>query len=140
MLTCLQYPYTELIDNSSDPDVLAKNFRIDVENVDGDSGARLLFADDGNGLEPDRLHRMMSFGYDAPYAPCTIATTFLIDALSLQILRQEEPRRGKAGPQPHRALRKRLQIRVYATRKGRTGHHHTSFKAIQYLEPNPRYP
>ena len=49
----------ELIDNASDPDVCATHLTIDAENVGRIMEERLIIKDNGNGLFPDQLHRMM---------------------------------------------------------------------------------
>ncbi|XP_057204822.1 MORC family CW-type zinc finger protein 3 isoform X1 [Triplophysa rosa] len=51
----------ELTDNASDPGVTAKNIWIDVLTV----GEQLClsFMDNGSGMTPNRLHKMLSFGF-----------------------------------------------------------------------------
>ncbi|KAL1261594.1 hypothetical protein QQF64_006859 [Cirrhinus molitorella] len=51
----------ELIDNASDPGVTAKNIWIDVVTV----GEQLClsFMDNGSGMTPNKLHKMLSFGF-----------------------------------------------------------------------------
>uniref|UniRef100_UPI0037E8ECEC MORC family CW-type zinc finger protein 3 n=1 Tax=Semicossyphus pulcher TaxID=241346 RepID=UPI0037E8ECEC len=51
----------ELIDNASDPGVTAKQIWIDV----ADEGAHhcLTFTDNGSGMTPNKLHKMLSFGF-----------------------------------------------------------------------------
>ncbi|KAM8856896.1 MORC family CW-type zinc finger protein 3a [Synchiropus picturatus] len=51
----------ELIDNAYDPDVNAKQFWIDKTVVHGQEC--LSFMDNGNGLNHDTMHKMLSFGY-----------------------------------------------------------------------------
>ncbi|XP_037096439.1 MORC family CW-type zinc finger protein 3a isoform X3 [Syngnathus acus] len=51
----------ELIDNACDPDVLANAFWIDKTVVKGHEC--LSFMDNGNGLDSDAMHKMLSFGY-----------------------------------------------------------------------------
>ncbi|XP_075963210.1 MORC family CW-type zinc finger protein 3a isoform X2 [Anarhichas minor] len=51
----------ELIDNAYDPDVSAKQFWIDKIAVQGQEC--LSFMDNGNGLDHEALHKMLSFGY-----------------------------------------------------------------------------
>ncbi|KAM6955886.1 MORC family CW-type zinc finger protein 3a [Lycodopsis pacificus] len=51
----------ELIDNAYDPDVSAKQFWIDKIMVQGQEC--LSFMDNGNGLDHEALHKMLSFGY-----------------------------------------------------------------------------
>lgn len=51
----------ELIDNAVDPDVKATKFWIDVEEDNGEP--RLCFTDNGFGMESEKLHKMLSFGY-----------------------------------------------------------------------------
>ncbi|XP_061579364.1 MORC family CW-type zinc finger protein 3a [Cololabis saira] len=51
----------ELIDNAYDPDVSAKQFWIDKTTVKGE--LCLSFTDNGNGLDHDTMHKMLSFGY-----------------------------------------------------------------------------
>ncbi|XP_049729109.1 MORC family CW-type zinc finger protein 4 isoform X2 [Elephas maximus indicus] len=51
----------ELLDNAVDPDVSARTVFIDVEEVKGKSC--LTFTDDGCGMTPHKLHRMLSFGF-----------------------------------------------------------------------------
>ncbi|XP_022057633.1 MORC family CW-type zinc finger protein 3a [Acanthochromis polyacanthus] len=51
----------ELIDNAYDPDVSAKQFWIDKTMVKGE--ACLSFMDNGNGLDHETMHKMLSFGY-----------------------------------------------------------------------------
>eukprot|EP00657_Telonema_sp_P-1_P010528 TRINITY_DN5008_c0_g3_i2.p1 TRINITY_DN5008_c0_g3~~TRINITY_DN5008_c0_g3_i2.p1 ORF type:complete len:419 (-),score=129.94 TRINITY_DN5008_c0_g3_i2:51-1307(-) len=53
----------ELIDNASDPDVCATKLAIEVETPHSHGKERLVIKDNGNGLYPEGLHRMMSFGY-----------------------------------------------------------------------------
>ncbi|MCI4378212.1 hypothetical protein PGIGA_G00213260 [Pangasianodon gigas] len=51
----------ELIDNAYDPDVSAKQFWIDKTVVkDQDC---LIFMDNGNGMDYDKMHKMLSFGF-----------------------------------------------------------------------------
>ncbi|XP_038870456.1 MORC family CW-type zinc finger protein 3-like isoform X2 [Salvelinus namaycush] len=51
----------ELIDNAYDPDVNAKQFWIDKTQIkDQDC---LIFMDNGNGLDYEKMHKMLSFGY-----------------------------------------------------------------------------
>ncbi|KFO19245.1 MORC family CW-type zinc finger protein 4 [Fukomys damarensis] len=51
----------ELLDNAVDPDVSARTVFIDVEEVKNKSC--LSFTDDGCGMTPHKLHRMLSFGF-----------------------------------------------------------------------------
>ncbi|XP_051275480.1 MORC family CW-type zinc finger protein 3 [Dicentrarchus labrax] len=51
----------ELIDNASDPGVSAKQFWIDV--VEEASHLCLTFTDNGSGMTPNKLHKMLSFGF-----------------------------------------------------------------------------
>ncbi|XP_077472778.1 MORC family CW-type zinc finger protein 3a [Stigmatopora argus] len=51
----------ELIDNACDPDVLADSFWIDKTVVQGHEC--LTFMDNGNGLDHEAMHKMLSFGY-----------------------------------------------------------------------------
>nr|XP_033473928.1 MORC family CW-type zinc finger protein 3a [Epinephelus lanceolatus] len=51
----------ELIDNAYDPDVNAKQFWIDKTVVQGQDC--LSFMDNGNGLDNETMHKMLSFGY-----------------------------------------------------------------------------
>ncbi|XP_077866838.1 MORC family CW-type zinc finger protein 3-like [Saccoglossus kowalevskii] len=51
----------ELIDNAYDPDVSAKQMWIDVRYIKNE--LCLSFTDDGAGMLPDKLHKMLSFGY-----------------------------------------------------------------------------
>ncbi|XP_037645921.1 MORC family CW-type zinc finger protein 3-like isoform X2 [Sebastes umbrosus] len=51
----------ELIDNAYDPDVSAKHFWIDKIVVKEEEC--LSFMDDGNGLDLETMHKMLSFGY-----------------------------------------------------------------------------
>nr|XP_055034683.1 MORC family CW-type zinc finger protein 3 [Misgurnus anguillicaudatus] len=51
----------ELIDNASDPGVTAKNIWIDVLTVRDQ--LCLSFMDNGSGMTPSRLHKMLSFGF-----------------------------------------------------------------------------
>ncbi|KAM8749469.1 MORC family CW-type zinc finger protein 3a [Acanthopagrus schlegelii] len=51
----------ELIDNAYDPDVSASQFWIDKTMVQGQEC--LSFMDNGNGLDHDTMHKMLSFGY-----------------------------------------------------------------------------
>ncbi|XP_066115513.1 MORC family CW-type zinc finger protein 3 isoform X1 [Saccopteryx bilineata] len=51
----------ELIDNAYDPDVNAKQIWIDKTVIDNQ--ICLTFTDNGNGMTPDKLHKMLSFGF-----------------------------------------------------------------------------
>ncbi|KAM4555109.1 MORC family CW-type zinc finger protein 3 [Odontesthes bonariensis] len=51
----------ELIDNASDPGVSAKQFWIDV--VHESDQLCLTFTDNGSGMTPSKLHKMLSFGF-----------------------------------------------------------------------------
>ncbi|XP_049897515.1 MORC family CW-type zinc finger protein 3 isoform X1 [Epinephelus moara] len=51
----------ELIDNASDPGVLAKQIWIDV--IDESGHLCLTFTDNGSGMTPNKLHKMLSFGF-----------------------------------------------------------------------------
>ncbi|XP_021365554.1 MORC family CW-type zinc finger protein 3-like isoform X3 [Mizuhopecten yessoensis] len=52
----------ELIDNAYDPDVKAKELRISKRQIQGK--VCLTFVDNGNGMTPETLHNMMSFGFN----------------------------------------------------------------------------
>ncbi|XP_013400383.1 MORC family CW-type zinc finger protein 3 isoform X2 [Lingula anatina] len=51
----------ELIDNAYDPDCNASQLRID-KRIIGQKDC-LIFIDNGNGMNPDKLHKMLSFGF-----------------------------------------------------------------------------
>ncbi|XP_059199473.1 MORC family CW-type zinc finger protein 3a isoform X2 [Centropristis striata] len=51
----------ELVDNAYDPDVNAKQFWIDKTLINGKEC--LTFMDNGNGLDHETMHKMLSFGY-----------------------------------------------------------------------------
>ncbi|XP_035686349.1 MORC family CW-type zinc finger protein 3-like [Branchiostoma floridae] len=51
----------ELIDNAYDPDVAARQLFIDMEKI-GETQC-LTFTDNGAGMTPDKLHKMLSFGF-----------------------------------------------------------------------------
>ncbi|CAM2120199.1 unnamed protein product [Caretta caretta] len=51
----------ELLDNASDPGVTAKLLCIDVVEIKGE--LCLTFTDNGAGMTPHKLHRMLSFGF-----------------------------------------------------------------------------
>ncbi|KAF5903095.1 MORC family CW-type zinc finger protein 3-like, partial [Clarias magur] len=51
----------ELIDNAYDPDVSATQFWIDKTAVKGQDC--LTFTDNGNGMDYDKMHKMLSFGF-----------------------------------------------------------------------------
>ncbi|CAM6083007.1 unnamed protein product [Calypogeia fissa] len=51
----------ELIDNAIDPDVCASQFCIDMKEFNGQPC--LVFMDNGCGLFPEKLHKMLSFGH-----------------------------------------------------------------------------
>ena len=51
----------ELVDNAQDPDVMADQLSIDVQEVDGHKA--LMFSDNGLGLDRAGLHKMLSFGH-----------------------------------------------------------------------------
>ncbi|KAF4087301.1 hypothetical protein AMELA_G00094220 [Ameiurus melas] len=51
----------ELIDNAYDPDVSAKQFWIDKTAVKGQDC--LIFMDNGKGMDYDKMHKMLSFGF-----------------------------------------------------------------------------
>ncbi|XP_059201447.1 MORC family CW-type zinc finger protein 3 [Centropristis striata] len=51
----------ELIDNASDPGVSAKQIWIDV--VDDAGQLCITFTDNGSGMTPNKLHKMLSFGF-----------------------------------------------------------------------------
>ncbi|XP_013400418.1 MORC family CW-type zinc finger protein 3 isoform X2 [Lingula anatina] len=51
----------ELIDNAYDPDCNASQLRID-KRIIGQKDC-LIFTDNGNGMNPDKLHKMLSFGF-----------------------------------------------------------------------------
>lgn len=51
----------ELVDNAVDPDVSATQFCIDVQEIDGQ--ACLVLMDNGYGMSPLTLHKMLGFGH-----------------------------------------------------------------------------
>ncbi|KAM4586160.1 MORC family CW-type zinc finger protein 3 isoform 2-T2 [Fundulus diaphanus] len=51
----------ELIDNASDPGVCAKQIWLDVVKIDDQ--ICLTFTDNGSGMTPNKLHKMLSFGF-----------------------------------------------------------------------------
>ncbi|XP_028413636.1 MORC family CW-type zinc finger protein 3-like [Dendronephthya gigantea] len=51
----------ELIDNAYDPDVKASQLWIDEIRIH--HAICLTFTDNGNGMQPDKLHKMLSFGF-----------------------------------------------------------------------------
>ncbi|CAJ1058483.1 MORC family CW-type zinc finger protein 3 isoform X1 [Xyrichtys novacula] len=51
----------ELIDNASDPGVMAKQIWIDVDEKSTE--LCLTFTDNGSGMTPNKLHKMLSFGF-----------------------------------------------------------------------------
>uniref|UniRef100_A0A8C4RHX4 MORC family CW-type zinc finger protein 3 n=1 Tax=Erpetoichthys calabaricus TaxID=27687 RepID=A0A8C4RHX4_ERPCA len=51
----------ELIDNAYDPDVAAKHIWIDKTVIK--ENICLTFMDDGNGMDRDTMHKMLSFGF-----------------------------------------------------------------------------
>ncbi|KAG5263763.1 hypothetical protein AALO_G00268300 [Alosa alosa] len=51
----------ELVDNASDPGVTAKKIWIDVVQVKDQQC--LAFTDNGSGMTPNKLHKMLSFGF-----------------------------------------------------------------------------
>ncbi|XP_036428173.1 MORC family CW-type zinc finger protein 3a [Colossoma macropomum] len=51
----------ELIDNAYDPDVKARQFWIDKTIIKGEDC--LIFMDNGAGMEYDKMHKMLSFGF-----------------------------------------------------------------------------
>ncbi|XP_059833095.1 MORC family CW-type zinc finger protein 3-like [Hypanus sabinus] len=51
----------ELIDNACDPGVCAKQMWIDVTEIKNE--LCLIFTDNGNGMTPIKLHKMLSFGF-----------------------------------------------------------------------------
>ncbi|KAM4732084.1 MORC family CW-type zinc finger protein 3 [Anableps anableps] len=51
----------ELIDNASDPGVCAKQIWLDVVKIDDQ--LCLTFTDNGSGMTPNKLHKMLSFGF-----------------------------------------------------------------------------
>ncbi|XP_062570925.1 MORC family CW-type zinc finger protein 3-like isoform X3 [Saccostrea cucullata] len=51
----------EIIDNAYDPDVNASELWIDKRDINGK--VCLTFTDNGNGMIPEKLHKMLSFGY-----------------------------------------------------------------------------
>ncbi|XP_061176221.1 MORC family CW-type zinc finger protein 3-like [Saccostrea echinata] len=51
----------EIIDNAYDPDVNASELWIDKRDINGK--VCLTFTDNGNGMVPEKLHKMLSFGY-----------------------------------------------------------------------------
>ena len=53
----------ELIDNAADPDVDAKKIHISAEALP-DHKPALILQDDGNGLDHEGLHKLLSFGYN----------------------------------------------------------------------------
>ncbi|KAM9486593.1 uncharacterized protein Hap1MRO34_006569 [Clarias gariepinus] len=56
----------ELIDNAYDPDVSAKQLWIDKTAVKGQDC--LIFMDNGNGLNYEKMHKMLSFGFSIKQA------------------------------------------------------------------------
>ncbi|XP_058247574.1 uncharacterized protein LOC131354215 [Hemibagrus wyckioides] len=62
--TSHKWPFSaiaELIDNAYDPDVSAKQLWIDKTTVKGQDC--LIFMDNGNGMDYDKMHKMLSFGF-----------------------------------------------------------------------------
>ena len=53
----------EIIDNAADPDVDAKKIHISAEALP-DGKPALILQDDGNGLDHEGLHKLLSFGYN----------------------------------------------------------------------------
>ncbi|XP_017562053.1 MORC family CW-type zinc finger protein 3a [Pygocentrus nattereri] len=51
----------ELIDNAYDPDVKARQFWIDKTRIKGEDC--LIFMDNGAGMEYEKMHKMLSFGF-----------------------------------------------------------------------------
>ncbi|MED6261257.1 MORC CW-type zinc finger protein 4 [Ataeniobius toweri] len=51
----------ELIDNASDPGVCARQIWLDVVKIDDQ--LCLTFTDNGSGMTPNKLHKMLSFGF-----------------------------------------------------------------------------
>uniref|UniRef100_T1JJV4 CW-type domain-containing protein n=1 Tax=Strigamia maritima TaxID=126957 RepID=T1JJV4_STRMM len=51
----------EILDNATDPDVLATQFWIDVETIGNEKC--LVLTDNGKGMSNDTLYRMLSFGF-----------------------------------------------------------------------------
>ncbi len=49
-----------MLDNAVDPDVRAKTFYIDLQEKPFN---HFTFTDNGQGMVPDKLHKMLSFGY-----------------------------------------------------------------------------
>ncbi len=63
MSALLYFPSTDFfLDNANDPDVLAKNVKIEYRPIDGKNC--LLIKDDGNGMTESALHRMLRFVSD----------------------------------------------------------------------------
>ncbi|CAB1347251.1 unnamed protein product [Coregonus sp. 'balchen'] len=58
----------ELIDNAYDPDVNAMQFWIDKTQIKGQDC--LIFMDNGNGLDYEKMHKMLSFGYSDKKVIC----------------------------------------------------------------------
>ncbi|XP_058885967.1 MORC family CW-type zinc finger protein 3-like [Acipenser ruthenus] len=56
----------ELIDNAYDPDVNAKQLWIDKTLINGQNC--LTFMDNGNGMDRDKMHKMLSFGFSDKFA------------------------------------------------------------------------
>ena len=59
--------FAELIDNAVDPDVAAKRMHILVDTLPAGETA-LVLIDDGNGMDLDGLHKLLSFGYNTKAA------------------------------------------------------------------------
>ncbi|GFO12263.1 MORC family CW-type Zinc finger protein 3 [Plakobranchus ocellatus] len=53
--------FAEMIDNAYDPDVKATE--ISIDKVDIGKNTCLIFEDNGSGMNKDKLHKMLSFGY-----------------------------------------------------------------------------
>jgi hypothetical protein len=53
----------ELIDNAYDPDVNARELRIELKPFTVAGMYCFTFTDDGNGMNADSLHKMLSFGF-----------------------------------------------------------------------------
>eukprot|EP00794_Sanderia_malayensis_P000413 gene413-1048_t len=53
----------ELIDNAYDPDVNASQLFIDLKAFKNPPNRCLVFTDNGNGMSPNKLYKMLSFGF-----------------------------------------------------------------------------
>lgn len=66
----------ELIDNAIDPDVNASQFCIDMKEFNNEPC--LVFMDNGSGLVPEKLHKMLSFGHSKKVDLCTLLRTYIL--------------------------------------------------------------